>query len=149
MSTVDRTTDRATSAKVTRLRRGGSPHVTAASYIDEAERLLERARREHQPAERITWAYRAALRGAGAAIEDVRTGKRRRTPGSAWARLRAAVPEMEDTVERFEVYARFVARVEMGLERELRLSDADSFYAAVCDFIDEVRGMVGYLPEVA
>lgn len=147
MSTVDRTTDRATSAKVTRLRRGGSPHVTAASYIDEAERLLERARREHQPAERIT--YRAALRGAGAAIEDVRTGKRRRTSGSAWARLRAAVPEMEDTVERFEVYARFVARVEMGLERELRLSDADSFYAAVCDFIDEVRGMVGYLPEVA
>ncbi len=143
------TADRMNGGKVTHLRRGGSPHVTAASYIDEAERLLERARQERQPAERITWSYRAALRGAGAAIEDVRTGKRRRTSGSAWARLRTAVPEMVETVERFEVYARFVARVEMGLERELRDADADCFYATVCDFIDEVRGMVGYLPEVA
>lgn len=52
-------------------------------------------------------------------------------------------------VDEFEVHARFVARVEMGLEGDLQAADADDVYAAVCAFIDAVRDRVGYLPEVA
>ena len=85
-------------AGVTRLpRRGHRPgrafHASAEAYIGEAERLLERSRSESAPAERVVWAYRAALRGAGAAIEAAGTvggGRRRRAAGSAWDRLRAA-----------------------------------------------------------
>ncbi|WP_169456820.1 SAV_6107 family HEPN domain-containing protein [Corynebacterium terpenotabidum] len=138
------------SAGVTRLshRRAG-PRFSAGAYIDEAERLLERSRSERSPAERVTWAYRAALRGAGAVIEDERTGRRRRSNGSAWSRLRSAAPDMVAWVDEFEVHARFVARVEMGLEGDLQAADADDVYAAVCAFIDAVRDRVGYLPEVA
>lgn len=137
------------SGTVTRLRRSGRMPVSSGAYVDEAERLLERSRVERSPAERITWAYRAALRGAGAVLEELRTGRRRRTSGSAWSRLRTAAPDMSGWVDRFEIYARFVARVEMGLETGLRDSDADNIYAEACEFIDEVRGKVGYLPEVA
>lgn len=135
---------------VTRLRRPGvALRLSAGTFVDEAERLLERSRGESAPAERFTWAYRAALRGAGAVIENAATGRRRRSAGSAWARLRSTGSGMDGWADRFEVYARFIVRVEMGLESGLRDRDADSFYAEVCEFLDEVRGHVGYLPEVA
>lgn len=135
---------------VTPLRRqGGVFRATSASYIEEAERLLERSRQEPNLVEQITWSYRAALRGAGAAIEDARTGRRRKSVGSAWSRLRSAVPELAGWADRFDVYARFVSRVEMGLETGVQEVDGQHLYQDACDFLDDVRGRVGYLPEVA
>lgn len=135
---------------VTRLWRAGERfRVSPTGYLDEAERLLERSRNEDVPAERITWAYRAALRAAGAAIEDARTARRRRSGGSAWSRLREANPGLADWSDSFEVLARFVSRVEMGSETGLRDADADHFYGVVCSFVDEVRSRVRHLPEVA
>lgn len=137
--------------RVTRLRRRTSAfRASAEAYVIEAERLLERSRAEVTPAERVTWAYRAALRAAGAVIEASQgQGRRRRVSGSAWSRLRTVDPDLVTWVDRFEVYARFVSRVEMGLEQGLRGTDADRMYDEVCRFVDMVRQRVGYLPDVA
>lgn len=146
-------------AGVTRLVvRGGGPRrnrpgaafrASVDAYIDEAERLLERSRAEDAPSERVVWAYRAALRGAGAAIEAGATGRRRRPAGSAWTRLRAVVPEDGLWADRFEVHARLVSRVEAGLGHGTDDATADRIYGEVCRFVDHVRDRVGYLPEVA
>lgn len=137
-----------TAGNVARLRsRAGA--ASPVAFVDEAERLLERSRTELRPEEQITWAYRAALRAAGAVIQTARKKRRRLPAGSAWVRLRTLVPEMSGWAAEFEEQARFVARVEMGLEDDLTTGTAAKIYARACDFVDAVRIRTGYLGEGA
>jgi uncharacterized Ntn-hydrolase superfamily protein len=117
------------------------------AFVDEAERLLERSRAELRPEEQVTWSYRAALRAAGAVIQSARKKRRRLPAGSAWVRVRVLAPDMTEWADEFEEQARFVARVEMGLEHALTPAAAAELYARACDFVDAVRERTGYLGE--
>lgn len=133
---------------VARLRsRAGAASPTA--FVEEAERLLERSRSEDRPEDRITWAYRGALRAAGAVIQTARKKRRRLPAGSAWARLRTLAPDMSERAAEFDEQARYVARVEMGLEHGVTAEAADRIYTRACDFVDAVRIWTGYLGEDA
>jgi hypothetical protein len=138
----------AAAGNVARLRsREGA--ASPAAFVEEAERLLERSRSEDRPEDRITWAYRAALRAAGAVIQTARKKRRRLPSGSAWVRLRTLSPDMSEWAAEFDEQARYVARVEMGLEHGLAPEAADRIYARACDFVDAVRIRTGYLGEDA
>ncbi|MEJ6548692.1 SAV_6107 family HEPN domain-containing protein [Corynebacterium sp. USCH3] len=134
---------------MSRSRRGGA--VPPETFVIEAERLLELSRTDLLREERLTWAYRAALRAAGAVIQFARKKRRRLPPGSAWEKVRAlaADDEMQGWCGRFAPHARLVAQVEMGLVPDLREEKVSEVYQDACDFLDAVRGRVGYLPEVA
>ncbi|MDN5581585.1 MAG: SAV_6107 family HEPN domain-containing protein [Corynebacterium sp.] len=136
-------------ARMARSRRGGA--VLPETFVIEAERLLELSRTDLVREERLTWAYRAALRAAGAVIQFARKKRRRLPPGSAWEKVRALAgdEEMERWCDRFAPHARLVAQVEMGLVPDLGEHTVAEVYHDACEFLDAVRGMVGYLPEVA
>ncbi|WP_291480194.1 SAV_6107 family HEPN domain-containing protein [Corynebacterium sp.] len=136
-------------ARMGRSHRGGS--VPPETFVIEAERLLELSRTDLVREERLTWAYRAALRGAGAVIQFARKKRRRLPPGSAWEKVRALAgdEEMEAWCRRFAPHARLVAQVEMGLVPDLSEERVTEVYQDACLFLDAVRGRVGYLPEVA
>ena len=127
-------------ARLTRAHRGGA--ALPETFVIEAERLLERSRWEPELDGELTWAYRGALRAAGAIIQHA-------PAGSAWSRVRVLSDEFGDWCDVFERHARFVARVEMGLEAGLTREVVTEVYQDACEFLDEVRGAVGYLPEVA
>jgi hypothetical protein len=134
-------------AKLTRSHRGGA--ALPETFIIEAERLLERSRMEPTLEGRLTWSYRAALRTAGAVIQYARKKRRRLPAGSAWARVRALSDDFGDWCDIFDRHARLVARAEMGLETELDDTVVEQVYCDACEFLDEVRSTVGYLPDVA
>lgn len=141
-----------TARQVARLSRShGGKSALPETFVIESERLLELSRTDLGLEERLTWAYRAALRAAGAVIQVERKGRRRIPPGSAWEKLRALSGEDGLTAwcERFAPHARFVAQVQMGLVPGLTEDAVAEVYRDACDFLDEVRGRVGYLPEVA
>ncbi|OLT51455.1 hypothetical protein BJF89_06960 [Corynebacterium sp. CNJ-954] len=136
-------------ARMNRSHKGGA--VPPDTFVIEAERLLELSRTDLVREERLTWAYRAALRAAGAVIQFARKKRRRLPPGSAWEKVRALAgdEEMETWCRRFAPHARLVAQVEMGLVPDLSEAQVTEVYQDACDFLDVVRGRVGYLPEVA
>ncbi|AHW64398.1 SAV_6107 family HEPN domain-containing protein [Corynebacterium glyciniphilum] len=136
-------------ARMSRSHKGGA--VPPETFVIEAERLLELSRTDLVREERLTWAYRAALRAAGAVIQFARKKRRRLPPGSAWEKVRALTgdEEMETWCLRFAPHARLVAQVEMGLVPELSEEQVTEVYQDACNFLDAVRGRVGYLPEVA
>lgn len=133
--------------RMSRSHRGGA--AVPETFVLEAERLLELSRTDLLREERLTWAYRAALRAAGAVIQFARKKRRRLPAGSAWEKVRVLSPDMSVWCDRFAPHARLVARVEMGLVPELSEEDVAQVYRDACDFLDEVRDKVGYLPEVA
>ncbi|HIW92707.1 MAG TPA: hypothetical protein H9870_13725 [Candidatus Corynebacterium avicola] len=134
-------------ARLSRAHRGGA--ALPETFVIEAERLLERSRWEPELDGELTWAYRGALRAAGAVIQHARKKRRRLPAGSAWSRVRVLSGEFGDWCDVFERHARLVARVEMGLEAGLTREVVSGVYQDACDFLDEVRGAVGYLPDVA
>ncbi|MGO1950368.1 MAG: SAV_6107 family HEPN domain-containing protein [Mycobacteriaceae bacterium] len=136
-----------TVARLSRSGRGGA--ALPETFIIEAERLLERSRLEPDTEQQLTWAYRGALRAAGAVIQYARKKRRRLPAGSAWARVRVLAEDMDHWCDLFEKHSRLVTRTEMGLEPDLAESVVAEVYRDACDFLDDVRGMVGYLPEVA
>lgn len=121
----------------------------ARGFLDEAERQLELSRSELRESEAIVYAYRAALRAAGALIEWEMATRKRRPSGSAWAKLRVLRPDLEDWVKTFEVHARVASRAGLGLNRGLPENARGAIYRDACDLVDFVRGAVNYLPEVA
>lgn len=118
-------------------------------FLDEAERQLELSRSELREPEAIVYAYRAALRAAGALIEWEMATRKRRPSGSAWAKLRVLRPDLEDWAKTFEVHARVASRAGLGLNRGLPENARGAIYHDACDLVDFARGAVNYLPEVA
>lgn len=121
----------------------------ARGFLDEAERQLELSRSELREPEAIVYAYRAALRAAGALIEWEMATRKRRPSGSAWAKLRVLRPDLEDWALTFEVHARVASRAGLGLNQGLPENARGTIYRDACDLVDLARGAVNYLPEVA
>ncbi|MCG7258914.1 MULTISPECIES: SAV_6107 family HEPN domain-containing protein [unclassified Corynebacterium] len=121
----------------------------ARGFLDEAERQLELSRSELREPEAIVFAYRAALRAAGALIEWEMATRKRRPSGSAWAKLRVLRPDLEEWAETFEVHARAASRAGLGLNRGLPENARGTIYRDACELVDLARGAVNYLPEVA
>lgn len=122
---------------------------TAHSYITAAEQQLALARAEASGQDAVVFSYRAALRAAGALIEDGLTGKKRRPQGSAWSKLRAVYPEFSEWADVFEVYARLASRAGMGLEKEISEMAVERIYRDARALVDAAKGQVERLPEVA
>ncbi|WP_293819137.1 SAV_6107 family HEPN domain-containing protein [uncultured Corynebacterium sp.] len=121
----------------------------ARGFLDEAERQLELSRAELREPEAIVYAYRAALRAAGALIEWEMATRKRRPSGSAWAKLRVLRPDLKEWAETFEVHARVSSRAGLGLNRGLPENARGTIYRDACDLVDLARDAVEYLPEVA
>lgn len=136
-------------ARLSRSHQGRS--ARPETFIIEAERLLELSRTDLVLEERLTWAYRAALRAAGAVIQFEKKKRRRLPPGSAWEKVRALTEDegLADWCARFAPHARFAAKVQMGLVPGLTEEAVADVYRDACEFLDDVRGRVGYLPDVA
>ncbi|HIW96555.1 MAG TPA: hypothetical protein H9867_08780 [Candidatus Corynebacterium gallistercoris] len=126
-----------------------SARPTAHSYIDAAEQQLALARAEKQGQESVVFAYRAALRAAGALIEDGMVGRKRRPQGSAWAKLRIVYPELSGWAELFEAHARLASRAGMGLEKDISEMEVERVYRDARALVDAARAQVERLPEVA
>lgn len=126
-----------------------APGPSAWEFLEEAERQLGLAAGEERSQDAVVLMYRAALRAAGALIEDALRGKKRRPKGSAWSKLRFLRPDLKHWADGFEAYARLASRAGMGLERDLSVECRAELYSTVCDFLDEAKAEVGYLPQVA
>ncbi|MCX2163148.1 SAV_6107 family HEPN domain-containing protein [Corynebacterium auriscanis] len=134
-------------SNVTRI--SGRKIVSARSFIDDAEKQLERSRFSGRVDDRVVFAYRAALRAAGALVQTAMVGRKRSPRGSAWEKLRVLHPDLKDWVKLFEGYARLASRAGMGLESGMDPQLADQLYADAARFIDLAREETGYLPSVA
>lgn len=133
--------------KVTRI--AGRKLVSARSFIDDAERQLERSRLAGRVDDQVVFAYRAALRAAGALVQDAMQTRKRSPRGSAWEKLRSLQPDLHEWVKLFEGYARVASRAGMGLESGMDLNVAARLYEDAARFVDFVRDETGYLPSVA
>lgn len=123
--------------------------VRARAFIEEAERQLELARAELRGDQAVVYSYRAALRAAGAMIQWSAKGRKRMPSGSAWDKLRKLNPDMEERIEQFQRLARLSSRADMGLEKNISDEVVKRIYDMVCEFVDEIRDEVNYLPHVA
>ena len=128
---------------------GGRKVVSARSFIEDAERQLERSRLTSRVDDRVVFAYRAALRAAGALVQDAMVERKRLPGGSAWEKLRALQPELREWVALFESYARLASRAGMGLESGMNPAVAQQLYDDAARFVDFAREQTNYLPNVA
>ncbi|RAV33341.1 SAV_6107 family HEPN domain-containing protein [Corynebacterium heidelbergense] len=131
----------------TQQRRGWQTRPDARAFVAAAEDQLELARTAATAEVAIVYAYRAALRAAGSLIESERKGRKRLPAGSAWSRLRRVSPERADRAANFEAHARYVNRVDMGLEREVPSSVMDAVYRDASALIEEARLAAGLQPQ--
>lgn len=124
---------------------GGGLPTSVVAFVEEAERMLARSRAALRTDDAVVFAYRAALRTAGAAIENTMLSRKRRPRGSAWDRLDTVLPELAEWAELFRVHGRFANRVGMGLDSNVSQEHVDRIYADAERFLDEVRGQLGYV----
>lgn len=127
----------------------GRKVVSARSFADDAERQLEKSRLAGRVDDQVVFAYRAALRAAGALVQTSMRGRKRSPRGSAWEKLRALRPELRDWIVIFEGHARLASRAAIGLESGMAPSSAQKIYDDAARFVDFVRAETGYLPNVA
>lgn len=132
---------------VTRI--AGRKVISAQSFIEDAERQLERSRLASRVDDQVVFAYRAALRAAGALVQDAMVGRKRSPRGSAWEKLRFLQPDLREWVALFESYARLASRAGMGLESGMNPVVARKLYEDAARFVDVARSETNYLPNVA
>lgn len=118
-------------------------HKSANAFLDDAERQLADSRQAERLDAALSLSYRAALRAAGALIEQKMDGRKRRPRGSAWDKLRALDPSLNEWCQRFEVHARLASRADMGLEKSVSPLVVDKLYQQACDLVDYARVEVG------
>ncbi|KQB86768.1 SAV_6107 family HEPN domain-containing protein [Corynebacterium lowii] len=126
-------------------RRSRRSEVSPEAFLVKAGALLDRARAERQRGqgdEAFEFAYRCALRVAGAVIASSPVGKRRRLPTGAWARLRLVDVRGGDWADEFEAFSRLRSRLNSGLESGVEERVVDSLLALASEFLDEVEAAV-------
>lgn len=119
----------------------------AVTFMGRAEALLRQARTA-PAADRIEYSYQAALRVAGAVLEEA-PGRRRRADSSAWARLRRHAPAYSPWAERFEAVSPLREDLLLGLKRHPDELEARRIQAMAGDFLAEVSADFGLLDDVA
>lgn len=119
--------------------RGGAIRPSAQAFLDDAQHQLCLARQAQRADDAVVLSYRAALRAAGALIELLMCGRKRRPSGSAWNKVRVLDPSMAQWCQRMEVHARLENRASMGLERHMSPDVAEKLYAQACDLVDYVQ----------
>lgn len=127
----------------------GSMQPSARSFVEDAERQLELSRLAETCEDSVVYSYRAALRAAGALIEWAMKDRKRRPSGSAWTKLRALDPSMDEWAKRFETHARLASRAGMGLERGLNPMVAERLYVQACELVDVARDRINYVSRIA
>lgn len=105
---------------MTRGRQAGlSGQMTARGFVADAQRQMDLAAAAPTRDEAVVYLYRAALRAAGALIQERLAGRKRRPTGSAWQKLRKLRPDLGAMIDTFERHARLASRANLGLEQDL------------------------------
>lgn len=116
---------------------------SAVEYLAQARHALAEAQdpdRGTGVESRYVAAHLAALRCAAAALA-IRGRPARRRPGTAWAELAEAVPELADWAAVFAASARLRSAVESGVRGAVSERDV----AALCEAVDEFLVQVDLL----
>ncbi|MDO4908738.1 MAG: SAV_6107 family HEPN domain-containing protein [Corynebacterium sp.] len=87
----------------------------------------------------VEYAYRAALRCAGARVADSPVAKRKRKPSNAWEQL-AMIDELgKQRAMQFQAFSRIRQRVVAGLRTDIDEAKVRTLIDAVDEFISEVQ----------
>ncbi|WP_406629009.1 SAV_6107 family HEPN domain-containing protein [Amycolatopsis sp. WGS_07] len=117
----------------------------AVALLSQANRGLDHAENERDPAERFIGAYLAALRGAGAVLA-VRGRPRRSRPASGWVLLDAVAPELREWSAFFAANSETRAAAEAGITGRVDAELAAGLLQATAQFLELVRRVVHGLP---
>ncbi|WP_370939121.1 SAV_6107 family HEPN domain-containing protein [Amycolatopsis sp. cg13] len=119
----------------------------AVTLLAQANRGLDNAENEHDPAERFIGAYLAALRGAGAVLAvRGRPRRGRGRPASGWVLLDAVAPELREWSAFFADHSETRAAAEAGITGRVTAELAAGLLQATAQFLELVRRVVHGLP---
>ncbi|AZA11778.1 SAV_6107 family HEPN domain-containing protein [Corynebacterium gerontici] len=120
---------------VQRVGRSGELLASAEALLREAALMLERK----DSAVGLEYAYRAALRVAGAWVAQTPVARRVRKPRSMWEQLRLTGAAGVGWAEQFHEIAQLRSRVSMGLSVELKVEEVEELMAKVREFAVAVQ----------
>ncbi|UKD55501.1 MULTISPECIES: SAV_6107 family HEPN domain-containing protein [Amycolatopsis] len=119
----------------------------AVALLAQANRGLDHAENERDPAERFIGAYLAALRGAGAVLAvRGRPRRGRGRPASGWVLLDAVAPELREWSAFFADHSETRAAAEAGISGRVTAELATGLLEATAQFLELVRRVVHGLP---
>ncbi|WP_244194546.1 SAV_6107 family HEPN domain-containing protein [Amycolatopsis echigonensis] len=119
----------------------------AVALLAQANRGLDHAENERDPAERFIGAYLAALRGAGAVLAvRGRPRRGRGRPASGWVLLDAVAPELREWSAFFADHSETRAAAEAGITGRVTAELAAGLLQATAQFLELVRRVVHGLP---
>ncbi len=119
----------------------------AVTLLAQANRGLDHADNERDPAERFIGAYLASLRGAGAVLAvRGRPRRGRGRPASGWVLLDAVAPELREWSAFFADHSETRAAAEAGISGRVTAELAESLLQATAQFLELVRRVVHGLP---
>ncbi|WP_237439536.1 SAV_6107 family HEPN domain-containing protein, partial [Amycolatopsis rubida] len=119
----------------------------AVTLLAQANRGLDHAENERDPAERFIGAYLAALRGAGAVLAvRGRPRRGRGRPASGWVLLDAVAPELREWSAFFADHSETRAAAEAGISGRVTAELAAGLLQATAQFLELVRRVVHGLP---
>ncbi|MGW4395713.1 SAV_6107 family HEPN domain-containing protein [Amycolatopsis nivea] len=119
----------------------------AVTLLAQANRGLDHAENERDPAERFIGAYLAALRGAGAVLAvRGRPRRGRGRPASGWVLLDAVAPELREWSAFFADHSETRAAAEAGISGRVTAELAEGLLQATAQFLELVRRVVHGLP---
>ncbi|WP_116199027.1 SAV_6107 family HEPN domain-containing protein [Amycolatopsis circi] len=119
----------------------------AVTLLAQANRGLDHAENERDPAERFIGAYLAALRGAGAVLAvRGRPRRGRGRPASGWVLLDAVAPELREWSAFFADHSETRAAAEAGITGRVTAELAEGLLQATAQFLELVRRVVHGLP---
>ncbi len=121
--------------------------VGALGYLERADELLRRALAA-PPEEAMELTYQAALRVAGAVLEQ-HPGRRRTADRSAWDRVRRHAPAYAGDADAISAFSRRRERVRLGLDDAPPAAEVAHLRDLVTGFRDRVESDFGVLGAAA
>ncbi|AWB81561.1 hypothetical protein C3B44_03630 [Corynebacterium yudongzhengii] len=116
-------------------------------FLASARDLLDSARKEMAAGAfdlALEYAYRGALRVAGACIADsVVLARRKRLPSSAWERLALVGEAEKEWAQTFSGFSRLRSRVMSGIEKVPPAGVAEEVVELAAEFLAETEGSAG------
>ncbi len=98
---------------------------------------------------RLLDSYYAALRLAGAVIEDAMSSRKRKPKGDAWTLLARYGGQLGSWADVFRRYSPIKERVRLGLSPSLTVADIEHFEQLVLDFRVAVNNRYAWVPAAA
>lgn len=98
---------------------------------------------------RLLDSYYAALRLAGAVIEDAISSRKRKPRGDAWTLLARYGGQLGPWADVFRRYSPVKERVRLGLSPSLTVTDIEHFEQLVLDFRAAVNNRYAWVPAAA